>query len=107
MSSVSFLRRRGAFAGSLLSLAWLLSAGLQAGQNPFQRMLQGGEFGTQMAQQGDVETQRRLQLLGWLLGTSQGASFNVPFTQQPSLLDSLGQLASIPGSFLGGGNKRP
>jgi len=58
----------------------------------------------------DMETQRRLQLLMSLLGTSQSASFNLPFVAQPSVLDTLGQVgglvagaAGIPGLGGGGG----
>lgn len=51
----------------------------------------------------DMETSRRLQILMSLLGTSQSASFNLPFVTQPSTLDSIGQVAAIPATFLGGG----
>lgn len=72
----------------------------------------GAQAGQGQARQAglmDLETQRRLQLLMSLLGTSQSASFNVPFVQQPSALDTLGQiggtLASLGGLVnLGGGN---
>lgn len=46
----------------------------------------------------DLETQRRLQLLMSLLGTSQSASFNLPFVTQPSTLDTLGQIAGTAAS---------
>jgi len=52
----------------------------------------------------DLEPQRRLQILLHLLGVSQGASFNVPFVQQPSTLDSIGQLGAIIASFIPGTN---
>lgn len=69
-----------------------------------------GQAGQGQARQAgfmDLETQRRLQLLMSLLGTSQSASFNLPFVQQPSTLDTLGQLAgtgvSLGGLLKGGG----
>lgn len=70
-----------------------------------------GQAGQGQARQAglmDLETQRRLQLLMSLLGTSQSASFNLPFVQQPSTLDTLGQLAGTvvagkTGGLLGGG----
>lgn len=70
----------------------------------------GAQAGQGQARQAgfmDLETQRRLQLLMSLLGTSQSASFNLPFVQQPSTLDTLGQLAgtgvSLGGLLKGGG----
>ena len=78
-----------------------------AGQNPFARLLGGFGVGQQQAQQGDVETQRRLQLLLQLLGVGQQTAFNVPITQGQSPLDILGGFASfIPGigGLFGGGD---
>lgn len=53
----------------------------QAGQNPFSRLMGAAESGRADAAQGDVETQRRLQLLMSLLGTAQGTAFNLPIVQ--------------------------
>lgn len=74
-----------------------------AGQNPFQRLLGGFGAGQQEAQQGDVETQRRLQLLMQLLGVGQQTAFNMPITQGPSFLDSIGQIAGVASKFVPGG----
>lgn len=56
----------------------------------------------------DMETQRRLQLLMSLLGTSQSASFNLPFVTQPSVLDTIGQIGGTAAALgwgpFGGGN---
>ena len=71
-----------------------------AGQNPFNRLLGGFGVGQQQAQQGDIETQRRLQLLLQLLGVGQQTAFNLPITQGQSDLDQLGQLGSIAAQFL-------
>ena len=81
-----------------------------AGQNPFQRLLGGYGIGQAGAQQADIETQRRLQLLMQLLGVGQQTAFNVPITQGQSFLDQLGQLGGIAAGFipgLGGGGKNP
>ena len=52
----------------------------------------------------DLEPQRRLQILLHLLGVSQGASFNVPFVQQPSTMDTiLGILSTLKGGGVPGG----
>lgn len=53
----------------------------QAGQNPFNRMMGAYGIGQQDAQQADLETQRRIQLMAMLMGGAQGAAFNVPFVQ--------------------------
>lgn len=74
-----------------------------AGQNPFQRLLGGYGAGQQEAQQGDVETQRRLQLLMQLLGVGQQTAFNMPITQGQSPLDVIGQLGGIGAQFMPGG----
>lgn len=55
---------------------------------------QGFDVGQQQAQQSDIETQRRLQLLLHLLGVQQQNVFNVPITQSPGLLDVVSGLAS-------------
>jgi hypothetical protein len=73
-----------------------------AGQNPFQRLLGGYGAGQQEAQQSDIETQRRLQLLMQLLGVGQQSTLNLPVTQGASPLDALGQIASIGAMFLPG-----
>ncbi len=73
-----------------------------AGQNPFARLTQGYGVGQQQAQQGDVETQRRLQLLMQLLGVGQQTAFNLPITQGQSPLDALGQLGAIVSQFIPG-----
>lgn len=54
----------------------------QAGQNPFNRMTQAYGIGQQGAEQNDLETQRRIQLMAMLMGGAQGAAFNIPYTQQ-------------------------
>jgi hypothetical protein len=82
-----------------------------AGQNPFQRLMGGFGVGQQEAGQQDIETQRRLQLLMQLLGVGQQTAFNVPITQGPSFLDTVGQIGSIVQSFIpglggGGGQQR-
>lgn len=67
--------------------------------------------GQQQAQQGDIETQRRLQILMQLLGVGQQAAFNVPIQQSPSFLQQLAPfigtglgalLGGPPGAALGG-----
>lgn len=74
-----------------------------AGQNPFQRLLGAFGVGQGQAQQGDIETQRRLQILLNLLGVGQQAAFNVPTTQGPSPFSQLlGVAAPIAGYALGG-----
>lgn len=75
-----------------------------AGQNPFQRLLGGYGAGQQEAQQADIETQRRLQILLQLLGVGQQTAFNMPITQGQSPFDKISGIASlIPG--LGGSAK--
>lgn len=81
--------------------------GGQAGQNPFQRLMGAAQVGQQDAQQMDLETQRRIQLLATLLGTAQQTAFNLPIvqTQQASggLLGGLGGLLGAGlGAFAGG-----
>jgi hypothetical protein len=56
----------------------------QAGMNDWQRLMGGFGAGTTMAQQGDVETQRRLNLIQSLMGGAMGASINVPGQTTPS-----------------------
>jgi hypothetical protein len=56
--------------------------------------------GQQQAQQMDLETQRRLQILMQLLGVGQQTAFNVPIQQQPSYLQ---QIAGLAGAFAGAG----
>jgi hypothetical protein len=80
--------------------------GGQAGQNPFQRLMGGAAVGQQDAQQMDVETQRRLQLLMSLLGTAQQTAFNLPIVQTQQASGGLGGLlgglfGTAAGSFLG------
>lgn len=80
----------------------------QAGQNPFARLLGAAGVGQQDAQQQDVETQRRLQLLGFLMGGAQQAAFNVPFVQTKPAQQGLGQsLLGLAGGWLGGGGGNP
>lgn len=69
-----------------------------AGQGPFARLLGASEVGGQQAAQGDIQTQRVLQLLMNLLGTGQQASFNVPTTQSESPFSAiLGLLSGAAG----------
>lgn len=70
---------------------------------------QGFGIGQQQAQQTDVETQRRLQLLGGLLGLGQQATMGLPITQTPNWMQSLGGAGMgfaglLP--FLGGGGQQ-
>lgn len=79
----------------------------QAGQNPFQRMMQGYGVGQQDAQQQDLETQRRIQLMALILGGAQGAAFNNPWVQTKKGGGGLGELLGMliggaGGFFLGG-----
>ena len=55
-----------------------------AGQNPFQRQMQGYGIGSAQANQADIETQRRLQILLQMLGTAQSATLGLPVQSQPS-----------------------
>lgn len=74
----------------------------QAGQNPFARLLGGAQVGASDAAQNDIETQRRLQLIGFLMGGAQQAAFNVPFVQtKPASAGLGGVLGSLIGSGLG------
>lgn len=66
----------------------------QAGQNPFGRLLAGGGFGTELAKQGDIGTQRLIQLLSGILGVGQQTAFNLPITQQPNFLEQGGSALS-------------
>jgi len=73
------------------------------------RGLAGQAFGIgqQQAQQGDIETQRRLQLLMQLLGVQQQNVFNVPIQPGFDPLSALGQVGSLAlgfGGMGGGGN---
>lgn len=68
------------------------------------RGLAGQAFGVgqEQAQQMDLETQRRLQILMQLLGVGQQTAFNVPIQQGGGLGSLLGGLAGTAlGSFLG------
>jgi len=78
---------------------------LGQGAGQAQRGLAGQAFGIgqQQAQQGDIETQRRLQILMQLLGVGQQTAFNVPIQQSPGFLQQLlGVAAPIAGFALGG-----
>lgn len=73
-----------------------------AGQNPFARLMGAYGVGQQGAQQDDLETQRRIQLLAGLLGQAQGAAFNNPWTQTKAASGGLGGfLGSLAGLGLG------
>lgn len=77
---------------------------LAGGAGQANRGLAGQAFGVgqQQAQQADIETQRRLQLLMQLLGVQQQNVFNVPLQQGGGLGSILGGLAGLGvGSFLG------
>jgi hypothetical protein len=79
-----------------------------AGQNPFQRLQGAYGIGQADAQQADLETQRRLQIMMALLGSAQGAAFNIPFVQQtpyqpPFWQQLLGAAAPIAGAAAGAG----
>ena len=78
---------------------------LGQGAGQANRGLAGQAFGVgqQQAQQGDIETQRRLQILLQLLGVGQQTAFNVPITQDPSIWDRLLQVGSVASNFIGGG----
>lgn len=59
--------------------------------------------GQQQAQQGDLETQRRIQVLMQLLGAGQQAAFNVPIQQNQGLFQQLAPLlGAAAGAYLGG-----
>jgi hypothetical protein len=72
-----------------------------AGNNPFQRLMGAYGVGQQNFQNADLETQRRLQLLGGLLGTAQGLAFNQPVIAGQSGGGWGGLLGTLAGSFLG------
>ena len=74
----------------------------QAGQNPFSRMLQGAQEGRADAQQMDLETQRRIQLLSQALGGSLSQPWMQTKAASPGLGSFLAQLAGTAiGSFAG------
>lgn len=78
---------------------------LGQGAGQAQRGLAGQAFGIgqQQAQQGDIETQRRLQILMQLLGVGQQTAFNVPIQQSPGFFQQLlGVAAPLAGFALGG-----
>ena len=77
---------------------------LGAGAGQANRGLAGQAFGMgqQQAAQGDVETQRRLQILMQLLGVGQQTAFNVPITQGGGIGGFLGGLAGLAGTLAGG-----
>src|SRR2546422_11303306 len=77
---------------------------------------QGIVMGQQQAQQGDVQTQRVLQLLGGLLGLRQQATMELPITQTPNTAQAAGGglsniamllpfLQSLTGTKPGGGTQ--
>lgn len=77
-----------------------------AGQNPFARLVQGANVGAGDAQQADLETQRRLQLMSMLMGGAQGVAFNNPWVQTRQASGGLGGLlggllGTAAGSFFG------
>jgi len=78
---------------------------LSGGAGQANRGLAGQAFGIgqQQAQQGDIETQRRLQILMQLLGVGQQTAFNVPISQAPSPFQQAAGLASSFLPFIGGG----
>lgn len=70
----------------------------QAGQNPFQRLTQAYGIGQQGAEQQDLETQRRIQLLSQALG----GSLSAPWMQTRAASPGLGGiLATLAGTALG------
>lgn len=72
----------------------------QAGQNPFSRLMGASQVGANDANQQDQETQRRLQLMGFLMGGAQQAGFNVPFVQTKPAQQGFGQsLMGLIGQF--------
>lgn len=81
----------------------------QSADAPFQRMLGGLGAGSQLAQQSDLETQRRLQLLVGLLGQGTGATLGLPVTQAPNLGQTIGQAGFDFAQLLAllGGRNRP
>jgi hypothetical protein len=78
---------------------------LSQGAGQANRGLAGQAFGIgqQQAQQGDLETQRRLQILMQLLGAGQQASFNVPTQAGGGFWNNLlPLLGGLGGLFAGG-----
>lgn len=75
---------------------------LGQGAGQANRGLAGQAFGVgqQQAQQGDIETQRRLQILMQLAGVGQQTAFNVPIQQGGGGLGGL--LGGLGGLLLGG-----
>lgn len=74
----------------------------QAGQNPFDRLTAAYGIGTQGAQQQDLETQRRIELLSQALG----GALSQPYTQTQAASPGWGGLwgtlgGTLLGSFLG------
>lgn len=70
----------------------------QAGQNPFQRLMQGADQGRADAQQMDLETQRRIELLSQALG----GSLSQPWMQTKAASPGWGSvLAQLGGTALG------
>ena len=63
---------------------------------------QAFNMGQQQSFQGDIETQRRLQILMQLLGVGQQTAFNVPIQAGSGPLDFLSQIAGIASSFIPG-----
>lgn len=86
----------------------------QLGDSAFNRLTGAYGVGKDLAGQADIATQRRLQLLLQLLGTSQSASLGVGTTQQPNFLSTLGNSGMDLATFLaamqknggGGGNDK-
>jgi hypothetical protein len=77
--------------------------GGQAGQNPFSRLMGAHQAGTQDAQQLDLETQRRIQLMAHILGMGQQATMNAPVVQTQAASGGLGGfLGGLGGLLLGG-----
>jgi len=84
---------------------------LSSGAGQANRGLAGQAFGIgqQQAQQGDIETQRRLQLLMQLLGVQQQNVFNVPIQPGFDPIGAIGQIGSLALGFggMGGGGGNP
>lgn len=70
------------------------------GNNQFNRLAGGYGIGQQQANQQDIATQRRLQILMNLLGVQQSATLGLPITQGGDFLTHLGQAGSNFGNFL-------
>ncbi len=75
--------------------------GTSAGQNPFSRLLGAYGVGQNNAQQGDLQTQRHLQLLNGLFGMGAGASLSSPTVQTQPYDPGLGH--SLLNGLLGAG----